>query len=93
MTNEPERLRGEYERSSLNDDNAELALLSAYANRQFLHTCTGTPACEGNALCAMCLDAARLTMQYVEPRLRARFIERIHHLFGYRCPVTHGSDD
>lgn len=82
-----ERLAG------FSEPDRRLIIEMAYANRSYLHHCTGTPICPEGQRCAMCLESARLAFQYLEPRLRERFISKIHSVFKWSCDMPHPSGD
>jgi len=65
----------------------------AYANNQALHYSTKTTTCKDPLLCLLCMESARLAVQWYRPRIEKRVVESIIDAYDVRCNMTHISSD
>lgn len=64
----------------------------AWANRSYLHHCTGTITCVDATTCDLCSNAARLAVQHYRPIIEKRTVQTFIDYFNAGCTFPHGGD-
>lgn len=54
----------------------------AWAISRYLHNCTGTKHCTFDEICVMCFNAARLSLQHLEPKYAKKHVAALAHALG-----------
>lgn len=81
----------DYER--LRKQDAEDIRSMAYTNTGPLHYSTKTPPCANPLDCLLCMESARLAVQFLRPILEKRVVESLMETYGVRCKLPHPGGD